>query len=88
MTFEKDSSIQDVETSRKTSHVDETTLNMDDVERQTRDRRDEDGKEGKEESDDPNIVNWHKDDPENPLNWRSSKKIGVVSVVAFITMLS
>ncbi|KAL5400135.1 hypothetical protein PMIN03_000327 [Paraphaeosphaeria minitans] len=37
---------------------------------------------------DPNIVNWEKDAPDNPMNWPSSKKIGVVAVVAFITMLS
>jgi len=38
---------------------------------------------------DHNIVNWDgADDIENPLNWSSSKKIGVISVVAFITMLS
>ncbi len=38
---------------------------------------------------DPNIVNWDgPDDPENPLNWSSSKKFGPISMVSLITMLS
>jgi hypothetical protein len=38
---------------------------------------------------DPNIVDWDgPDDPANPMNWSSAKKIGAIIMVAFITMIS
>ena len=38
---------------------------------------------------DPNIVDWDgPDDPENPLNWTSSKKSGAITIVSLVTMLS
>jgi MFS family permease len=38
---------------------------------------------------DPNIVDWDgSDDPENPMNWSSSKKIAAIGIVSAITMLS
>ena len=38
---------------------------------------------------DPNIVDWDgPDDPENPLNWTSNKKLAAITIVALCTMLS
>ena len=38
---------------------------------------------------DPNIVDWDgPDDPENPLNWASSKKLAAITIVSLVTMLS
>lgn len=38
---------------------------------------------------DPNIVNWDgPDDPANPMNWSSGKKITAIGIVSLITMLS
>jgi len=38
---------------------------------------------------DPNIVDWDgPDDPANPMNWSSTKKIGSITMVTFLTMLS
>lgn len=38
---------------------------------------------------DPNIVDWNgPDDPENALNWSSTKKFAAMGIVALITMLS
>ena len=38
---------------------------------------------------DPNIVDWDgPDDPENPLNWASSKKLAAMTIVSLVTMLS
>ena len=38
---------------------------------------------------DPNIVDWEgPDDPENPLNWASSKKLAAMTIVSLVTMLS
>lgn len=38
---------------------------------------------------DPNIVDWDApDDPANPMNWSSAKKIGAIGMVSLITMLS
>ena len=38
---------------------------------------------------DPNIVDWDgPDDPENPLNWPTSKKLSTLSMVSIITFLS
>ena len=38
---------------------------------------------------DPNIVDWDgPDDPENPLNWSSSKKLAAMTIVSLVTMLS
>ena len=37
----------------------------------------------------PNIVDWDgPDDPENPLNWASSKKLATIAIVSCVTMLS
>ena len=41
------------------------------------------------QSTDPNIVDWDgPNDPENPLNWTMSKKVGAIAIVALITFLS
>ena len=38
---------------------------------------------------DPDLVDWDgEDDPENPLNWPASKKLPLMFVISFITMLS
>jgi hypothetical protein len=38
---------------------------------------------------DPNIVDWDgPDDPENPMNWPTSKKIASIGLVSLITLLS
>jgi hypothetical protein len=38
---------------------------------------------------DPNIVDWDgPDDPENPMNWPTSKKIANIGLVSLITLLS
>ncbi|KAJ4288985.1 hypothetical protein N0V90_011327 [Kalmusia sp. IMI 367209] len=70
-----------------TSFTDEKAFTQD-VERQPIPDNDATVSADKTEPRDPNIVDWEVDDPENPLNWSSWKKIGVVAVVAFITMLS
>ncbi|KAJ5938153.1 hypothetical protein N7454_004495 [Penicillium verhagenii] len=42
-----------------------------------------------EEPHDPNIVDWDgPDDPENPLNWTSKKKINATVSIALITLLT
>lgn len=38
---------------------------------------------------DPNIVDWDgPDDPANPMNWSSARKVGAIGIVSMITMLS
>ena len=38
---------------------------------------------------DPNIVDWAgPDDPENPMNWNSSLKWGIVATISFITFIT
>lgn len=38
---------------------------------------------------DPNIVDWEgPDDPKNPLNWASSKKLAALTIVSLVTMIS
>ena len=38
---------------------------------------------------DPNVVDWDgPNDPANPLNWSSSKKLAAISIVSLVTMLS
>jgi hypothetical protein len=38
---------------------------------------------------DPNIVDWDgPNDPENPMNWPTSKKITNIALVSLITLLS
>jgi len=38
---------------------------------------------------DPNIVDWDgPEDPANPMNWSSVRKIGAIAMVSTITMLS
>ena len=40
-------------------------------------------------SPDPNIVDWDgPDDPANPMNWSSGKKVAAIGIVSLITMLS
>lgn len=76
----------DNETSRTASHADESPF-IKDIEHQSKDAGEPDIAENLA-PENPNIVDWEKDDPENPMNWPTSKKVGVVAVVAFITMLS
>lgn len=50
-----------------------------------------DATKAKEEIDaqDPSIVDWDgENDPENPLNWSTSKKFPLMAVISYITMLS
>ncbi|OAG01087.1 putative MFS multidrug transporter, partial [Paraphaeosphaeria sporulosa] len=75
------------ETSRTASHTDEMSF-IKDAERQSNKGGEWEDAVEKPVPEDPNVVNWEKDDPNKPMNWPSSKKIGVVAVVAFITMLS
>lgn len=45
--------------------------------------------EGYKEYDDPNIVNWDgPDDPNNPYNWKTSKKIILAASIAAITFIT
>ncbi|KAF2176732.1 cycloheximide resistance protein [Zopfia rhizophila CBS 207.26] len=38
---------------------------------------------------DPNVVDWDGlDDPANPMNWPLSRKVAVIGIVSFITLLS
>ena len=38
---------------------------------------------------DPNIVDWDgPDDPANPMNWPSAKKLTAIGIVSLITVLS
>lgn len=38
---------------------------------------------------DPDIVDWEgPDDPKNPLNWASSKKLAALTIVSLVTMIS
>jgi hypothetical protein len=38
---------------------------------------------------DPNVVDWDgPDDPANPMNWSSRKKVAAIGIVSLITMLS
>ena len=48
------------------------------------------GKSSKEENPrDPSIVDWDgPNDPENPLNWPTAKKLATLSMVSIITFLS
>ncbi|KAI9695316.1 MAG: hypothetical protein M1820_008723 [Bogoriella megaspora] len=42
-----------------------------------------------EASKDPDIVDWEgPEDPENPMNWPTSKKVAAIGIVSLITMLS
>ena len=39
--------------------------------------------------DDPNVVDWDgPNDPANPLNWPTAKKVAALSLISFITLLS
>ena len=75
------------EDSRSTSNADETRYSQD-IEQQAVQNDGASDATEKTALKDPNIVDWEVDDPENPLNWSSMKKSGVVIVVAFISMLS
>jgi hypothetical protein len=85
MAHEKSTGLYDnKEADGSTTNTGDATLSNDvDVERQSGDQSG-----STTASKDPNIVGWEVDDPENPLNWHTWKKVGVVVVVAFITMLS
>jgi hypothetical protein len=49
----------------------------------------EDSNGDTEEQDDPNIVFWDgPDDPENPMNWPSSRKWAAISMVSVVTFLT
>lgn len=38
---------------------------------------------------DPNVVDWDgPDDPANPMNWTSAKKVAAIAIVSLITFLS
>lgn len=38
---------------------------------------------------DPNIVDWDgPNDPDNPMNWTSSKKVAAIGIVSLITLIS
>lgn len=89
MAHEKATSLyDDKEASSSTTNTNDATFSND-VERQSGDQGDGTSHLPTEAAPkDPNIVGWEVDDPENPLNWNSWKKVGVVVVVAFITMLS
>lgn len=87
MADNKDIDIQDRKTSRSTSLVGEIPSSVDVEHQAVRNGGASDIAE-KSTIKDPNIVDWDVEDPENPLNWSRWKKIGVVVVVAFITMLS
>jgi len=66
-----------------TSQVDDISYN-EDMERQG--IRDSTEKIGTK---DPSIVDWDgPDDPANPMNWSSSKKVTAIGIISLITMLS
>lgn len=42
-----------------------------------------------EEESDPNIVDWDgPDDPENPQNWKASKKWGIIAALGLVTLIT
>jgi len=55
---------------------------------QTYEEQEEDEKEKLEEAEDPWLVNWKENDPENPLNFRSRRKVGIMVMVASIAFLT
>jgi hypothetical protein len=88
MASQKEPSVQHTQiTSANASQTDQKSFESDVEQQSTHGFHDTTAAE-KTAPNDPNVVNWDVDDPENPLNWPSSRKIGVVAVVAFITMLS
>ena len=75
--------------SKSTSQPDSTVHDAD-VERQTKPENDESDPADKEvATKDPNLVDWDgPDDPANPMNWKTSKKIAAIGIVSAITFLS
>lgn len=60
-----------------------------DIEKQEDEKEPSDTIAEKEAERDPNIVTWDGDnDPENPMNWPTSRKIAAIGIVSFITLLS
>jgi hypothetical protein len=60
-----------------------------DPENQANDQNRRDMSLDEKEERDPNIVDWDgPNDPENPLNWPTSKKVTAIGVVSLITLLS
>lgn len=39
----------------------------------------------KSQSDDSNIVDWEPNDPKNPMNWSSTRKWSIISLVSLAT---
>jgi len=54
----------------------------------TYEEQDEEAKEKLEESEDPWLIDWKENDPENPLNFRSRKKVCIMAMVAAIAFLT
>ncbi len=80
---------------RKSSSSSSATAERADVEAQgATASKDDTGSLDKEKTDeqadnDPNVVDWDgSDDPENPLNWPSWRKVTTLGVVSFIPFLS
>jgi len=61
-----------------------------DVERQPGDQNLDDYSASTDEktTGDPNIVGWDANDPENPQNWPTRKKLTAVGMASMITFLS
>lgn len=79
--------------SQEVHHVDEEKRSFHetvDVERgPTTDIKKTDIEEVDDESRDPNIVDWDgPDDPENPLNWTTKRKVSATVSIALITLLT
>lgn len=79
--------------SQEAHHVDDEKRSFQetlDVERgPTTDIEKQDFEQAVEEPRDPNIVDWDgPDDPENPLNWTTKKKVSATISIALITLLT
>lgn len=88
MAAEDETNLKHAEHSASTSYMDDKATEEQDLERQSTNGKNGNAEAESPEPKDPNIVSWAVDDPENPMNWPARKKVGVVVVVAFITMLS
>ena len=78
--------------SRTTSQKDKSLTELPlahDVEKQSLHEKDNSSAEAEEKPKDPNIVDWDgPDDPENPMNWSSKKKVTTIAIISAITFLS
>ncbi|KAF2794387.1 MFS general substrate transporter [Melanomma pulvis-pyrius CBS 109.77] len=73
--------------SRNTSQIDDAPTHNHDVENPS--TLDNTTLDNEKETKDPNIVDWDgPDDPENPMNWPTTKKVSAIAIVSLITMLS